>query len=153
MTPETETEAQLSRPSVEDHLALLDLWSRYCMTMDRGDVDGYVQLFTPDAVYTVFGREFVGHDGVRELLNGVPPGLHLGGVPVIEMLDDGRARTRHNLLHVPGGDQPDERGFTPDVKEPKRVVYDGEMHKTVDGWRIARWHCRFIGPAGIQDHP
>jgi hypothetical protein len=130
-----------SLPPTEEHLALLDLWGRYCQYLDRGEIESYIQLFTPDAVYEVYGREFVGHDGLRKMMSGAPHGLHLGGPPIIEMIREGRATTLHNLY------------FVPVEGEPRRAVYQGEMHKTGDGWRIARWRCEFITAEGLQDRP
>lgn len=130
-----------SLPSTDDHLALLDLWARYCQYLDRGEIERHIEVFAPDAVYHVYGREVVGHDGLRKMLAGAPRGLHLGGVPIIEMIADDRARTLHNLY------------FVPVEGEPRRAVYEGEMHKTPDGWRIARWRCQFITAEGPKDRP
>jgi ketosteroid isomerase-like protein len=125
----------------EDRLALLDLWGRYCASLDRGDIDSHVQLFTEDAVYHVYGRDVVGREKLRKMLSGAPHGLHLGGPPVIELVDDTCAHTMHNLYFVPVED------------EPRRAVYTGEMRKTAAGWQIARWRCQFLTPEGLQDRP
>lgn len=128
-------------PSAEDHLAIVDLWARYCMYLDRGDLEGYLQLFTPDAVYQVYGRDVVGHEKMRKLLSGAPHGLHLGGNPVIEMVEPDRANTFHNLYFVPA------------AGDPRRAVYQGQLVRTIEGWRIARWRCQFITTEGLQDKP
>jgi hypothetical protein len=39
-------------PSVEDRLAIIELYGRYCWALDTGDTDGYVALFTVDAEAT-----------------------------------------------------------------------------------------------------
>jgi 3-phenylpropionate/cinnamic acid dioxygenase small subunit len=129
-------------PSPEDHVAISELLARYCLTLDQDDVDGWVALFTPDARYEVFGRFFEGHAGLRKLLTGAPGGLHLGGPPVIEILDRDRARTTQNLLFVDR-----TSGAT------RSAVYEDELRRTPDGWRIAKRRCRFITPDGLRDRP
>ena len=80
-------------PTPEDHVAISDLMARYCLTLDLDDDDGWVSLYTPDAAYAVYGRTFDGHEGLRRMATSAPSGLHLGGPPVIEMLDENTART------------------------------------------------------------
>jgi hypothetical protein len=42
----------MPRPSVEDELAIIELYARYSWALDTGDTDGYVALFTEDAEAT-----------------------------------------------------------------------------------------------------
>ena len=99
-----------------------NLLARYCLTLDLDDVDGWVALFTPDATYHVYGRAFEGHDGLRRMMGGAPGGLHLGGPPVIERVDDDHATTQRNLLFV-------ERASG----TMRSAVYDDELVRTPDG--------------------
>ena len=126
----------------DDHVAISDLIARYCLTLDLDDVEGWVALFTPDATYQVYGRSFDGHDGLRKMLSGAPGGLHLGGPPVIEMVDHDSARTTRNLLFIERGD-----GVS------RSAVYNDELHRTGEGWRIAATRCRFIVADGLSDRP
>jgi 3-phenylpropionate/cinnamic acid dioxygenase small subunit len=125
-----------------DHEAIRQLLARYCLTLDVDDLEGWVALFTPDVSYEVYGRTFDGHDGLRAMVRGAPGGLHLGGPPVIELIDTDHARTRRNLLFL-------ERGST----EMRSAVYDDELVRTDDGWRIARTRCRFLTADGLADRP
>ena len=86
----------------DDHAEIRNLLAKYCLLLDLDDMDGWLQLFTDDAVYEVYGHQGVGRDGIRKLLTGAPGGLHLGGPPVIE-LDGDRATTLRNLLFVEAG--------------------------------------------------
>jgi hypothetical protein len=129
-------------PSPEDHVAISDLLARYCLTLDVDDVDGWVALFTPDATYEVYGRTFDGHDGLRRMMGAAPGGLHLGGPPVIDMLDSDHARTRRNLLFIDRSDG-----------SSRSAVYTDELHRTAEGWRIARVRCQFIVAEGLSDRP
>lgn len=126
---------------VDDDVAIRDLLARYCLYLDRDDVESWVVLFTADATYAVYGRIFSGHDGLRRMLSGAPRGLHLGGPPVIEV-DGDRARTQQNLLFVDSANG-----------ESRGAVYDDELVRTAHGWRIASRRCRFITADGLRDRP
>jgi 3-phenylpropionate/cinnamic acid dioxygenase small subunit len=129
-------------PTPEDHVQITQLLAQYCLILDHDDVDAWVALFTPDATYEVYGRAFEGHDGLRRMMTGAPGGLHLGGPPVIRMLDRDRAETQQNLLFIDRND-----GAT------RSAVYTDELVRTGDGWRIAKRRCRFIVADGFSDRP
>ena len=126
----------------EDDAEIRNLLAAYCLCLDLDDSEGWVALFAEDATYHVDGQTFEGHDGLRRMLSGAPGGLHLGGPPWIEGLGPGQARTRQNLLFVERAS-----GTT------RSAVYEDELVKTHEGWRIASRRCRFIVPTGLADHP
>ena len=126
----------------DDDVAIRNLLARYCLTLDLDDVDGWVDCFTPDATYSVYGRTFEGHAGLRKMMGGAPGGLHLGGPPVVEQVDDDHATARRNLLFV-------ER----ETGTRRSAIYDDELVRTADGWRIAKTRCQFIVRAGLADRP
>ena len=115
--------------------------ARYCVLLDLDDTAGWVDLFTPDAVYEVYGREFCGHDGLRGMATAAPGGFHLGG-PVAIDLDGDRARTTRNLLFV-------ERGSD----RTRHALYEDDLVRTAGGWRIAHCRCRFHTAEGLADRP
>lgn len=125
-----------------DDAEIRNLLARYCVLLDLDDVDAWVELFTSDATYEVYGRTFEGHDGLRKMLSGAPGGLHLGGPPAITPVDDDRVTTQQNLLFV-------DR----DTGEQRGALYDDVVVRTPDGWRIASRRCRFHTPDGLQDRP
>lgn len=129
-------------PSPEDHVAISDLLARYCLTLDLDDVEGWVALFTPDGSFQVYGRSWDGHEGLRRMATAAPGGLHLGGPPIIEVIDRDQAKTTRNLMFV-------ERGGG----VMRNAVYTDELRRTPDGWRIARTRCRFIVAEGLSDRP
>lgn len=129
-------------PGPEDHAAIANLLARYCLALDLDDVEAWVALFTPDASFEVYGRSFVGHEGLRAMITAAPGGLHLGGPPVIEMVDRDTARTAQNLLFV---DRTDGAA--------RSAVYTDELRRTPEGWRIATRRCRFIVAEGLSDRP
>lgn len=126
----------------DDHVAISGLLARYCLTLDLDDVEGWVALFTPQARYEVYGRAFVGHEGLRRMAGSAPGGLHLGGPPVIDLVDADHARTTRNLLFV-------ERVSG----TARHAVYTDELVRTAGGWRIETCRCRFITPDGLADRP
>lgn len=128
--------------SGDDDAAIRNLLARYCLYLDLEDVDGWVGLFTPDAFYQVYGHTFEGHDGLRRMLSGAPGGLHLGGPPLIEALDDDHATAMQNLLFI------DSRSG-----EQRAAVYTDEIVRTPEGWRIASRRCKFIVADGLADRP
>jgi 3-phenylpropionate/cinnamic acid dioxygenase small subunit len=129
-------------PKPEDHVAIINLLARYCLCLDHDDVEGWVALFVPDASFEVYGRSFDGHDGLRTMARSAPGGLHLGGPPVVEMIDGERARTKQNLLFIDRQDG-----------SSRSAVYDDELVRTPDGWRLAKRRCQFIVPGGLSDRP
>lgn len=129
-------------PNPEDFVAISDLLSRYCLTLDMDDVDGWVSLFLPDARYEVYGRSFDGHEGLRKMMADAPGGLHLGGPPVIDVTGPDAATTTRNLLFV------DSR-----TGESRNAVYSDELERTAEGWRITHTRCRFIVATGLSDRP
>jgi len=61
------------QPSVEDRLAILELYARYSWALDTGDTDSYVALFTDDAEASEETREGTlevrkGRDEIRKLV-------------------------------------------------------------------------------------
>jgi len=130
------------QPSYSDHVEITQLLAEYCLALDHDDADRWVAVFTPDCAFEVYGRSFDGHDGLRKMMRVAPGGLHLGGPPVIEMVDDDRARTEQNLLFV-------ERG----TQQLRSAVYYDDLVRTDAGWRIARRHCTFIVRDGLRDRP
>jgi 3-phenylpropionate/cinnamic acid dioxygenase small subunit len=128
--------------TADDDAQIRNLLARYCLLLDQDDVEAWVALFTPDATYHVYGRTFTGHDGLRQMLARAPGGLHLGGSPAIERVADDHARARQNLLFV-------DRA----TGVLRGVLYDDELVRTEDGWRIASRRCRFVVADGHSDRP
>lgn len=51
--------------SIEDRLAIEDLYRRYCAAFDVGDPDAWVATFVPDAMV----GDFQGHEAIRAYIN------------------------------------------------------------------------------------
>ncbi|MDT3442139.1 MULTISPECIES: nuclear transport factor 2 family protein [unclassified Pseudofrankia] len=129
-------------PLAADQLAITGLLARYCVLLDIVDVEGWVGLFTPDAVYDVDGRTYRGHNDLRRLFKGTQRGLHMAGPPVIEADGPDRIRTTRNALFVNR-----HNGAL------RHTFYRDELVRTADGWRIAGCVCRFVTGDGIVAWP
>jgi hypothetical protein len=126
----------------EDYMAITELMARYCMTLSVHDTAAWVDLFTADGSFKVYGRSWDGHERLRSMVEATSGGLHLGGQPIIEMVDKDNARTTRNLFVVDR-----KTGGT------RCAVYDDELQRTQAGWRIASTRCRFITTDGLSDRP
>ena len=63
--------AQGSLGSYEDRIAVEDVMARYVWAVDSLDADGYVAVFTPDAVIDSNGSVSKGHDEIRRIVTGL----------------------------------------------------------------------------------
>jgi len=67
----------MSKPSIEDRLAIEDLYADYVWALDSGDVTGFLALFTDDAEFgDTTGNRYQGHAAigkyVTQLVNSAP---------------------------------------------------------------------------------
>lgn len=124
--------------SIDD---IRNLLATYCVLLDQDRIDECAALFTPDSVYQVFGRDWVGPAGVHKMLVRAPGGLHLGGQPVIA-IDGDRARSTQNVLFMDRTDG-----------AIRGALYDDELVRTDEGWRIKSRRCRFVTATGLADRP
>jgi ketosteroid isomerase-like protein len=131
----------MTTPTPDDQLEITDLLARYCLALDRHDLDAWVSLFTDDAHYTVFGRTFEDHAGLRAMMDAAPRGLHLGGLPLISV-DGDTASVIQNALFVDAV-----------THESRLAVYSDELVRAETGWRFRSRRCQFIGPDGFGDRP
>jgi hypothetical protein len=83
--------AQENLGTWEDRVAVEDVMARYVWAVDSLDADGYVAVFTEDAVIDSNGAVSRGHDEIRDIVTGL-----------IRRRDDNRAKglPAGNLYHV-----------------------------------------------------
>jgi hypothetical protein len=128
---------------VEDKLAILECLAFYSHTLDNGDDEGWVQLFTPDAVWESFAKgadtptlRYEGHDGIRKFaasMRARSDGRQVRHCKVntifVELTDD-LARIRSNGLLTMQA-----TGEAPGIA--LTGIYAETLRKTPAGWRIA----------------
>lgn len=129
---------------MNDTAAIRDLIAAYALALDAGDIEDCVQLFTTDAQFLVYGRSFDGHDGVRQMFEDAPRGLHLTGVSRIDVRGS-TATGRSQVLFVRAADL-----------HQRPALYDDEfVRDDTEGaqWRFQRRRCQFVTSRGLSDSP
>lgn len=63
--------AQGTLGTYEDRIAVEDVMARYVWAVDSFDADGYVAVFTEDAVIDSNGSISKGHDAIRKVVTGL----------------------------------------------------------------------------------
>lgn len=116
------------------HLGIQELYSRYCFTYDRDDVDGFADCFVDEGVFAVGPREFVGDE--------------------IGPIASRHGRPRHQYLNlwvreVDGDDARSSAYFFVTERSTGQTVGFGDYEDTVrrcaDGrWRFVRRDVHFM---------
>jgi ketosteroid isomerase-like protein len=125
----------------DDQKAIRELLTEYALTLDAGDIDACVELFTADAQFQFYGRSFAGHDGIRQMFSDAPRGLHLTGASRIDVRDH-TATARSQVLFVRAGSL-----------QLRPALYDDELVRHGGLWRFRSRRCRFITSYGLSDSP
>lgn len=138
------------RPSeiqaLQDRFALQDLLTAYCYAVDRlDDVDGLLDLFTPDAEYDLSGIGLLktkGHEGIRTFFTRVFKDMahhaHYNSNFTIQKLDGDTASTRAYVTGM--GIAKDGNSVT------VHVDYYLDCVRTENGWKIARFYEEALIP-------
>ena len=125
----------------EDEVEIRELLAAYALSLDGGDIDQCVRLFTADAEFLVYGRTFAGHGGIGKMFRDAPRGLHLTGVSRIELRGDA-ATALSQVLFV-----------RTDSLQLRPALYDDELVREDGRWRFRRRRCRFVTSHGLSDSP
>jgi uncharacterized protein (TIGR02246 family) len=83
--------AQVNLGTYEDRIAVEDVMARYVWTVDSLDADGYVAVFTDEAVIDSNGSLSKGHDEIRKIVTSL-----------LQRRDENKAKglPASNLYHV-----------------------------------------------------
>ena len=128
----------MAAASMQQWFAIQDAFVRYATSLDRGDVEGVVECFTPDAelVSPVLGT-FLGHAGVRDFAERTAQLLREEGVQFRHVLSNlvadvegDRARATCYLLDFR------TRGRETVLLSPGEYVCD--LVRDENRWRFAR---------------
>ncbi len=125
---------------LEEKDAIRDLLARYCFHFDAGELEQWIELFTPDGVFDLGPRGRIsGHDGLREFLQVLP-------------LVDGLPMTRHyvtNSIIDIDGDRATARSYVMVLGPGERVAigvagrYEDEIVKLAGQWRFKQRKVHF----------
>jgi uncharacterized protein (TIGR02246 family) len=114
----------------EDRDAIRDLLARYCLYIDTGAVDEWVEVFTDDGRFEADGDPVVGRDALRAFGSGLNSGsMHRMVTNEVIEIDGDTAECRSSIL----------------ITADRSTVMTGRVHdqlRRIDGhWHIA--HRRF----------
>jgi hypothetical protein len=122
----------------EDLVEIQQLLARYAVTITQQDIDGLVNVFTPDGTYSAFGETY-SLERFPVLVDAAPKGLFMTATPVIEL--DGDTAT---------GTQP--LCFIDHASHDMRIGYYNDTYVRTDaGWRLKTRAMTFIRRSGAHD--
>jgi ketosteroid isomerase-like protein len=127
--------------SAEDRLGVMDLIADYALRIDAGDIEGWVDNFTTDAVLEPAGGVRSGHEEIRawvtELMGrgrvgaSPPQLLHFVGLPHIRSGDGERCEVETYCVIL--DHDPEQR-----IRVPLVGRYEDTCVKVDGRWRFAR---------------
>jgi hypothetical protein len=121
-----------------DIVEIQQLLAKYAVTITKEDIDGLLEVFTPDGTYSAFGDTYT-LDKFPELVAAAPKGLFLTGTALVDL--DGDAAT---------GTQP--LCFIDHATHDMRIGYYRDTYvRTADGWRLRTRAMTFIRRSGTHD--
>ncbi len=126
-----------------DRLAILELLSRYCHSIDAPRADLCAGLFTEDAVLETPVGTAEGALAIREWIDG-RLALRQDGVQVrhfmlstiLAPIEPDRVRARSNLLYTW-----ETLEMPREVSVKSTVIYEDVVRRTAAGWRFASRMC------------
>ncbi len=124
---------------VADEIAIRRLLDEYCLRLELGSFEDWLELFTPDAVYEVYKLTLNGHAEMTEVLGKAPHGVHIGGPARITMAGDA-AETLQNYLFISTSSDEWNAGW-----------YAREVVRTAAGWKIARCQVKFARKGALPE--
>ena len=126
-------------PRTADLVEIQALCSRYMAYTSQFIEDRWLDVFTPDVVYTAFGTPY-SLDRFPALLAAAPRGQFIGNAPVVEFVD---ADTATGMQHFVFFDQ--------QTHAMRLGWYSDEYRRTAHGWRIRRRSTTFMRKHGGFD--
>jgi SnoaL-like domain len=131
----------------DDLVELQQLCARYMLLCSQFVEDRWLEVFTPDAVYTAFGTPYT-LERFPALLAAAPRGQFVGNMPVVEFGEGGDSATgKQHFIFVDQQTHALRLGW-----------YNDEYVRTPDGWRIRRRSTTFMRKhggfdSGVQHDP
>jgi hypothetical protein len=133
--------------SIDDRIAIRDLYARYCACLDAGDVDAWVQLWTEDGVFDTYqcstGREAI-HAYIRNVVAGRASkpwrnAQHWNNNLIVEG-GGNEAQALCYLMHV--GQNRVSSAFTINIQG----MYEDELRRIDGRWLFKRRKVHFDTP-------
>jgi hypothetical protein len=122
----------------EDLVEIQQVLAKYAVTITQQDVDGLLEVFTPDGTYSAFGDTYT-LNRFPELVEAAPKGLFLTGTALVDIDGD-----------TGNGTQP--LCFIDHATHDMRIGYYRDTYvRTADGWRLKTRAMTFIRRSGAHD--
>lgn len=115
----------------EDKLAVREILDEYCLRLEVDSFEAWLDLFTADSVYEVYGKTLRGREEIAGMLSKAPHGVHLGGPARIEV-DGDTAETIQSYAF-----------YGNDKKYSNNGWYYRTLVRTEAGWRISHTRVEF----------
>jgi uncharacterized protein (TIGR02246 family) len=138
-----------------DEEAVRRLITLYSQLLDDGRLDEWAQLFTEDAVFSVWGRTYEGRAAIRDGIGGMQPehpGKHVAFATVVD-LDGDTARAWTDFVAV-ADTGPGEWGRSYAIATAAR--YHDRLVRADGRWSFRERHIRMVGdplPPGAVEAP
>ncbi|KMO80637.1 hypothetical protein BST22_13460 [Mycolicibacterium chubuense] len=124
----------------EDLVEIQQLLAKYAVTITQGDIDGLVEVFTPDGTYSAFGETYT-LNRFPVLVDAAPKGLFMTGTALVDLVEGADGAT---------GTQP--LCFVEHSTHDMRIGYYNDTYvRTDDGWRLRTRAMTFIRRNGDHD--
>lgn len=115
-----------------DIVRVQQVMAEYCLRLELSPFEEWLDLFTDDCVFEVFGRTLHGREQVAAMLSQAPHGIHMAGTPHVEV-DGDTASSVQNYIFVDGS-----------TRELNMGWYHDRLTKGPEGrWRIAHHRIAF----------
>ena len=122
----------------EDIVEIQQLLAKYAVTITQQNIDGLLEVFTPDGTYSAFGETYA-LERFPVLVDAAPKGLFLTGTALVDL--DGDTATGTQLLC-----------FIDHATHDMRIGYYRDTYvRTEDGWRLRTRAMTFIRRSGAHD--
>lgn len=114
-----------------DKFAIREILDEYCLRLEVNPFEDWMELFTEDSVYEVYGKTLTGREQIALMLSKAPHGVHVGGAARINV-DGDRAETIQNYLFYGEKEKYSNKGW-----------YYRTLVRTAAGWKISHTRVEF----------
>jgi SnoaL-like domain len=116
-----------------------EVLAQYSLLLEEeGAFESWLQLFTEDAHFHIFGQNLRGRSDIANMLSAAPHGVHLMGLPSIAV-DGARAQSTVNFVFIPHEGEARTMGWYFD----SYILEDGT-------WRISEHTVQMCTPKRSQ---
>lgn len=121
---------------------------QYAHKIDHLDAEGFVNLFTKDAVYKQAAQDkpWIGHDQIRAWVNAYPRDQtvrHVASNILVDVIDENNAKASSYTTVYKSA--PNQTGSQPSARTTPRCVveYLDDFVRQPDGWKIKSRHYSY----------